>query len=121
MEHSYWSFVEAHPAHRGTSERDRDEAMEFLAWCLADQLVQTEAEHGNRYPFTLAQCRELMELVRSVDGTYQWYVTIRHNPDLFFQLDGQSHGRSAMIKTRIVAKISLRNGMFDSMLPERCA
>lgn len=88
MEHSYWSFVESHPAHRETSERDRDEAMEFLAWCFADQLVQDEA--GGRYPFTLAQCRELMDLMRTVD-------------------DSSSGGRGAMIKARVVAKISLRN------------
>lgn len=68
MEKSYWSFVETHPAHRSTSERDRDEAMEFLAWCLADQLVQVDGEQGTNYPFTLAQCRELMDLIRSVDG-----------------------------------------------------
>lgn len=74
MEKSYWSFVETHPAHRSTSERDRDEAMEFLAWCLADQLVLVDGEQGTNYPFTLAQCRELMDLIRSVDG-----MMVRHN------------------------------------------
>lgn len=68
MEQTYWSFVETHPAHRSTSERDRDEAMEFLAWCLADQLVQGDSDQSTSYPFTLAQSRELMDLIRSVDG-----------------------------------------------------
>lgn len=97
MEKSYWSFVEAHPAHRSTSERDRDEAMDFLAWCLADQLVQVDSEQGTNYPFTLAQCRELMDLIRSVD-------------------DDPAHGRSTMVKTRIVAKVSLRNVTWRQIL-----
>jgi len=111
MEHSYWSFVETHPAHRSTSERDRDEAMEFLAWCLADQLVQGEGQQGSTYPFTLAQSRELMDLIRSVDGEPQ---TSKYSKPWMSSLtldatDGPTAGRSTMMKTRIVAKVSLRN------------
>jgi hypothetical protein len=89
LEQSYWSFVESHPAHRGASDRDQKEAMEFLAWCLAgtltrhstdarltlpitslDQLVKPEGDNGTTYPFSLHQCRELMDLLRSVESTW---------------------------------------------------
>ncbi|KAF8309565.1 hypothetical protein DL93DRAFT_2085457 [Clavulina sp. PMI_390] len=110
MENSYWSFVESHPAHRSTSERDRDEAMEFLAWCLADQLMLGDVDsNGQQYPFTLAQSRELMDLIRSVDGMSFFNRKSLPTCHLTPHEDGPTPGRSTMIKTRIVAKVSLRN------------
>lgn len=40
LEFSYWSFVEAHPAHRSSSRRDQDEALEFLAWCFTGKCTR---------------------------------------------------------------------------------
>ncbi|KAF8339188.1 uncharacterized protein EI90DRAFT_2468693 [Cantharellus anzutake] len=88
VEYAYWNFVESHPGHRPASRRDQEDALEFLAWCFTDTLFAPNGKPAS-VPFTREECKELLDLFRSIEPIIG--------------------GRATMLKTRIVAKILLRN------------
>ena len=69
VEYAYWSFVETHPLHRTASHRDQEDALEFLAWCFTDTLFTPNGKPST-VPFTREECRELLDLFRSIDRKF---------------------------------------------------
>lgn len=67
LEHAYWSFVEAHPAHRDASEKDHKDAMEFLCWCQAGKLSPSNTGIPCCFLIPIAPIRSTRTIWRATD------------------------------------------------------
>ncbi|KAG8932209.1 hypothetical protein FRC01_000131 [Tulasnella sp. 417] len=72
----YWDFIESHPAHTGLPAGSSEEAMEALSWCYTDWLLNPLAD-PRRQPFSIEECRELLTLLKTLEGPLQTHIAAK--------------------------------------------
>ncbi|KAG9018200.1 hypothetical protein FRB90_011898 [Tulasnella sp. 427] len=72
----YWDFIQLHPAHTGLPAGSSEEAMEALSWCYTDWLLHPHAD-PRRQPFSIEECRELINLLKTLEGPLQTHISAK--------------------------------------------
>ncbi|KAG8901492.1 hypothetical protein FRC00_006795 [Tulasnella sp. 408] len=72
----YWDFIMTHPAHTGLPAGSSEEAMEALSWCYTDWLLHPHAD-PRRQPFSIEECRELLTLLKTLEGPLQTHIAAK--------------------------------------------
>ncbi|KAG8903379.1 hypothetical protein FRB99_003371, partial [Tulasnella sp. 403] len=91
----YWEFIESHPSHTGLPAGSSEEAMEALSWCYTDLLLHPP-ENLSSAPFTPAECRELLDLLKTLEaqsiGPLQTHIVAKVHVRLVKHRQGQLLG-----------------------------
>ncbi|KAF8520743.1 hypothetical protein BU17DRAFT_46313, partial [Hysterangium stoloniferum] len=89
LENRYWQYISTHPAHVTLPQSACDEALDVLAWCLADRVLVPPQPLPVPSPFTQKECWTLLELIRNISAA-------------------STPTSSQIVKTRLIAQILLR-------------
>ncbi|KAG8936162.1 translation initiation factor eIF4A [Tulasnella sp. 418] len=94
---AYWKFMESHSAHAPLPERAMQEAMEILNWSYSDLLLARQTPKKAKGPFTMAECHELLELLRSITPESVGANTLRTHIASKIHLRYAQHRKSVLL------------------------
>lgn len=101
MEHHYWRFVEAHPAHVNLLEKAKTDAMRIVQWSYTDSVLSDVSEFPT--PFTRDECSQLLQLLNIPPDVDSEILQTRLIARIFIRLCKHKQARRRSLK--LVRKI----------------